>query len=73
MKYMRQRFPKNLTLLPPSIPKDGHPLTEYEKLRADRIARNQAYLQKLGLNKNKEALAALASTKKKKRKAGASD
>ncbi|GMH76073.1 hypothetical protein TrRE_jg7558 [Triparma retinervis] len=47
---------------------DGEPLTEYEKQRADRIARNNAYLESLGLKKNKEALRAMSTTKKKKRK-----
>jgi hypothetical protein len=58
-----------ITLLLPSPPfSDGEPLTEYEKQRADRIARNNAYLESLGLKKNKEALRAMSTTKKKKRK-----
>ncbi|GMI21552.1 hypothetical protein TrCOL_g6112 [Triparma columacea] len=40
---------------------DGDPMTEYQRMRHDKIQRNKAHLEGLGLNKVKDALKAMSS------------
>jgi hypothetical protein len=40
---------------------DGDPMTEYQRLRHDKIQRNKAHLEGLGLNKVKDALKAMST------------
>lgn len=47
------------------IGEDGHALSAYEIQRLERIRRNKEYLVSLGLEKNKEAMAAAKKKKKK--------
>lgn len=49
---------------PAAVGPDGHPLSAYELQRLERIRRNKEYLASLGLEKNKEAMAAKKPAKK---------